>query len=81
MSYDALGEKETGKKSSGSVAGKVFLWIFIIILIAASLYGAYYFFMKNKYKKDNDLLDSINDVNLSLEDQTNRGLNTEEGTL
>jgi hypothetical protein len=81
MSYDAIGETEVGKKSSGSTAGKVFLWLFIIILIAASLYGAYYFFMKKRYKKDNDLLDSINDVNLSLEDQSNRGLNTEEGTI
>ena len=84
MSYDIL-EKEKGeekkKGKSGSSAGMVFLWIFIILLIGVGAYFGYYFFIKKKYKKDDELLDKINDVNLSMEDQTGRGENTEEGVV
>ena len=82
MSYDVIEEKETKKKIIvDQYAGKVFLWLFIILLIAAGIYAVYYFFIKRKYKNDDELLDSINDVNLSMEDQSNRGVNTEEGII
>ena len=85
MSYDVIKVKENSQKKEekekgGSSAGKVFLALFIIILIGACAYGAYYF-IKKKRNKDDALLDDINDVNLSMEDQTERGLNTEEGII
>ena len=85
MSYDVIkvkgnSQKKEEKEKGGSSAGKVFLALFIIILIGACAYGAYYF-IKKKRNKDDALLDDINDVNLSMEDQTERGLNTEEGII
>ena len=85
MSYDVIKVKENSQKKEekekgGSSAGKVFLALFIIILIGACAYGAFYF-IKKKRNKDDALLDDINDVNLSMEDQTERGLNTEEGII
>ena len=85
MSYDVIKVKENSQKKEekekgGSSVGKVFLALFIIILIGACAYGAYYF-IKKKRNKDDALLDDINDVNLSMEDQTERGLNTEEGII
>ena len=85
MSYDVIKVKENSQKKEekekgGSSVGKVFLALFIIILIGACAYGAFYF-IKKKRNKDDALLDDINDVNLSMEDQTERGLNTEEGII
>lgn len=85
MSYDVIkvkgnSQKKEEKEKGGSSAGKVFLALFIIILIGACAYGAFYF-IKKKRNKDDALLDDINDVNLSMEDQTERGLNTEEGII
>ena len=94
MSYDVIegqgnkgGEdnneqnKENKEESSGSSVGKVFLWIFIIIIIAAAIYVAYYFLYKKRIRKDDDLLKDINDVNLSMEDQSAQAQNTEEGYI
>ena len=85
MSYDVIkvkgnSQKKEEKEKGGSSAGKVFLALFIIILIGACAYGAFYF-IKKKRNKDDALLEDINDVNLSMEDQTERGLNTEEGII
>ena len=80
MSYDVL-EKEKGKGKSGSSSGIVFLWILIIIIIGVGAYFGYYYYIKKKNRKDDELLDKINDVNLSMEDQAGRGENTEEGVV
>ena len=82
MSYDILEkEKEKKKGKSGSSVGLILLWIFIIILIGVGAYLGYYFYVKKNNKKDDELLEKINDVNLSMEDQTGRGENTEEGIV
>ena len=91
MSYDSLKggedkkppeeEQNEEKSGGGTSAGTVLLWILIILLICGALYAAYYYFYKKKFKKDTDLLKDINDVNVSMEDQSDRGLNTEEGLI
>ena len=87
MSYDMIkgGEgrnsEKNEKKKGMSTAGKVFLWLFIIILIGGGAYASYFFLYKKKPKKDDELLKEIKDVNLSMEDQSQRGINTEEGVV
>ena len=91
MSYDSLKggedkkppeeEQNEEKSGGGTSAGTVLLWILIILLICGAIYAAYYYFHKKKFKKDTDLLKDINDVNVSMEDQSDRGLNTEEGLI
>ena len=80
MSYDVIehGGREKNDRKGGSYVGKIFLGIFIIILIGTGAFAAYYFLYKKKNKKENELLKDINDINLSMEDQSNRGINTEE---
>ena len=60
----------------------IFLWIFIVLLVAGGgAFAVYYFFYKKRNNKIDSLLDDINNVNLSMEDQTEKGLNTEEGII
>ena len=78
ISYDILKNYE----ESGSSVGIIILWILIILLICGAAYAAYYFFYKKKYAKDSELMKDINDVHLSMEDQSERGLMAnEEGII
>ena len=75
-------KKEEEDDDGGSNAGMIFLWIFIVLLVAGGgAFAVYYFFYKKRNNKIDSLLDDINNVNLSMEDQTEKGLNTEEGII
>ena len=87
VSYDVFGweggkgeNNENTESENVSYAGKVILWIFIIIVLAGVGYAGYYFLYKKKNKSDTKLLKEINDVNLSMEDQSQQVKN-EEGNI
>ena len=52
MSYDVIehGGREKNDRKGGSYVGKIFLGIFIIILIGTGAFAAYYFFFNKKIK-------------------------------
>jgi hypothetical protein len=87
VSYDVI-EWEGGKgennenteSESASYAGKVILWILIIIVLAGLGYAGYYFLYKKKYKSDSKLLKEIDNVHLSMEDQS-QAVKNEEGNI
>ena len=76
ISYDVL---KSGEDIGGSSVGSTILLIFIILLLVCGVaYIAYSFFYKKKYSKDTELMKGINDVNLSMEDQSEKGMTNEE---
>ena len=85
MNYDVLintpeeKQKEGNGKNSGFIVGIIFLIIFIIILIVVLGYFAYKFFLKKKVKTDEELLEGINAVDASLNDENKSPLNYDEG--
>ena len=91
MNYDMIeggedkdgGEKGDNKEASGgSSAGIIILWIIIVIVILAGGFAIYYFLFKKRFKKTDELLNEIDEVTLSMEDQANSNkVNYEEGNV
>ena len=85
MNYDVLinspeeKQKEGNGKNSGFIVGIIFLIIFIIILIVVLGYFAYKFFLKKKVKTEEELLEGINAVDASMNDENKSPLNYDEG--
>ena len=78
MSYDLL----KGGEKNGRTVVIVILCIFIIIvIICGAAYATYYFLYKKKYAKDKELMEGINDVNLSMADASERESITDEEAI
>ena len=74
--------KENNETSGGTSAGIIILWILIVIIILAGAYAVYYFLFKKRFKKTDELLNEIDKVTLSMEDQANSNkINYEEGNV
>ena len=81
VSYDVIKwEGDNGDRDSSSKIGIVLLWVFIVIIIIAGSYAGYYFLYKMK-KGDDKLIKEVNNINLSMGEQTGQVVNNDEGYI